>query len=275
MTVRALTSLSAIALMAATASPVAAQAANEVELHIEASAQVPPDRAVVPVTLIGRGKTEKAARDDVAARERDLAIQLAQAGIGQDKIKPDPSSDKPAVAFEAPVLDAACAAAQAETAADAAADAAATGATVAEGKAIASAECGPSEPVATARKTLLVDVGDASKVDLLKSAEIEGFDEGYGRLRPVYSQSNPVAARAKARDLALAKARADADAYAGAMGYRIVRMARVSNARPGISMHDLIGFFATIEDRSSRMQPSWFASAVTESVSIDFVMVPK
>ncbi len=73
----------------------------------------------------------------------------------------------------------------------------------------------------------------------------------------------------------MAKANAEADAYAEAMGYRVVRIVRVSNARPQLNMFDLIGFFGNMENKTSLFQPSWFGSAVVETVSITYVIAPK
>jgi uncharacterized protein YggE len=265
MTYRALASMSALALLTAAAAPAQAQSGNEAVLHIEASAQVPPDNVVMPVQLIGRGKTEKAALADLLKKERELGEQLGEAGIGGDKVKTSPDSKYPIVAFDAPIEDAACVAAEA---------AAAAATPVPADKAIAEA-CPQKELEATARKTLLVNVGDPKKLELLNTLGIVGNDQGYGRTRPVYSQSDPLAARGKARDQAIATARAEADAYAASLGYRVVRIERVSNAKPALSLNEVIGFIATIEDRGSRMQPSWFAAVVTETVAIDFVIAPK
>ena len=120
---------------------------------------------------------------------------------------------------------------------------------------------------------MLVEVSDFSLIPEITAQTSAGTSSG--RNRSVYLQSDPVAARKKARDQAIAKARTEAEAYAEALGYKVVRITRVSNARPSVNLQDIVSFIATIDDRSNRTQPSWFAATVVESVAIDFVIVPK
>jgi uncharacterized protein YggE len=267
---RALAALAALSILSA---PVAVQAAKPVEviLQIEATAQVAPDRAVVPLTISGTGETEAAARADLRKNEDLLVAALAEKGIDAARIKADgPDNGKDPVK----ILDddeSACAAADA---AAAAADAAAP--SPRKGKAAVKVTDYPScgATLKTASKTLLVSVDDPSKVDQLQTI---GSGEGYpgARLRPVFSQSDPDAARKKARTEALAKANVEAEAYAEALGYRVVRIVRVSNAKPSINLPDMFSFIGNMEDRSARMQPSWFAATVSESVRIEYVIAPK
>jgi hypothetical protein len=276
---RALVSLAAIALLAA---PVSVQAAKpaELELHIEATAQVAPDRAVVPIEVTGSGETEAAARADLRKEEDKLMAALAAKGIDAAKVKAagaDSGMDpvKFAAAEDLAASDgAACAASDAAAAAS---DAAAAAPGPRKRKSAATARaydaCG-AVLNQVASKTLLVSLDDPGKIDQLQGM---GNGESYSgaRLRPVFTQSDPAAARKKARVDALAKANAEADAYADALGYRVVRITRVSNARPAISMFDLIGFIGNMESRSSSFQPSWFGATVVETVAIDYVIAPK
>ncbi|HEX4848408.1 MAG TPA: SIMPL domain-containing protein [Novosphingobium sp.] len=276
---RILSALAAISLISAPAALHAAKPA-EVELHIEASASVQPDRAEVPLTIRASDLSEAEALAALAETEQRLRKDLEREGIRPDQIKVQPGANGKDVAITSDDVTTACAAADA--AADVAADAAAASdmdAPPAARKRSPAKRDAPQREACpneyTAAKTLLVTVtGDMAVVDRLI---VMGNESEYGfvRMRPVYSQSDPAAARAKARSEALAKAQAEGTAYADAMGYRVVRIVRVSNARPAMSMNDLIAFIAAAETRSGAMQPSWFAATVTESVAIDFVMVPK
>lgn len=276
MTSRAFAAVAALSLLAA---PVSVQAAKpaEVELHIETTAQVPPDRAVVPIEIIGSGETEAAARADLRKEEDKLMAALAAKGIDAAKVKTEGAdSGKDPVIFAAAEdlaasEGAACAAADAAAAASDAAPAPRKGKSAAMAKADDGCVAVLNQ---VASKTLLVTLDDPAKIDQLQGLSNR---EGYSgtRLRPIFTQSDPAAARRKARAEALAKANAEADAYADAMGYRVVRIVRVSNARPSISMFDMIAFIATMDNKSTMMQPSWFGATVVETVAIDYVMVPK
>ena len=64
--------LAVIAALSLTAGPALAKpAGGEVELHIEASAQVPPDRAEIPIILSATAPTEAEARARIAAQATD------------------------------------------------------------------------------------------------------------------------------------------------------------------------------------------------------------
>ena len=275
---RAFAAVAALSLLAAPVSVEAAKPA-EVELHIETTAQIGPDRAVVPIEITGSGETEAAARADLRKEEDKLMAALAAKGIDAAKVKAQGAdSGKDPITFAAAEdlaasEGAACAAADAAAAAS---DAAAAPAPR-KGKSAAMAKvydaCGAALNQ-VASKTLLVTLDDPGKIEQLQGLSNR---DGYSRtrLRPVFSQSDPAAARKKARAEALAKANAEADAYAAALGYRVVRIVRVSNAKPSINMSDMFGFIATMDDRSGRMQPSWFSATVIESVAVDYVMVAK
>jgi uncharacterized protein YggE len=214
---RALAVLAALSILSA---PVAVQAAKpaEVTLHIEATAQVAPDRAVVPYTITGRGKDEAQARADLRDKEGKFMAALADKGIDAAKVTTESAGAGQDPVKLMPVEEeAACAAA------DAAADAAMDAAPVRKkGRATAVAAYDCPAAYTKVSKALLITIDDPAKIDgLLPLTNDGGYP--YGRLRPVFSQSDPVAARKKARTEALAKANAEADAYAEALGYRVVR----------------------------------------------------
>ncbi|MFM5924999.1 MAG: SIMPL domain-containing protein [Novosphingobium sp.] len=256
------------------AAPVGAKPpASEIELHIEASAQVPPDRARVPVTLTGYGETEAAARADLDKNREAFLASLSGQGLDRALTSPltSDAQGRPVVTFDDEAADAAACAAAA-----AASDAAMSAAQPRKrGKTKVDDYGCKDEPLVTAHTTLLVETADLSKVDQIKLPAESAPVASYGRNRPVFSQSDPAAARAKARKQALAKARAEADAYAETMGYRVVRTVRVSNARPPVNLPDLFGLFAAMDNRGSTMQPSWFSATTVETVAIDYVIAPK
>lgn len=265
---RALAALAALSILSA---PVAVQAAKpaEVILQIEATAQVAPDRAVVPFTITGTGETEAAARADLAQKEAKFLGALSAKGIDPAKVTSENAGPGRDQVKLVPVE---------EEAGCAAADAAATAAEAApvrrRGRVPRVAGYACPQAYVRVSKTWLVTLDDPAKIDQLPAMTGE---DGYptGRLRPVFSQSDLASARKKARVEALAKANADADAYAEALGYRVVRIVRVSNAKPSINLPDMFSFIGNMEDRSARMQPSWFTATVTESVKIEYVIAPK
>jgi uncharacterized protein YggE len=260
--------LAVLATLSLIATPVAVQAAKpgEIELHIEATAQVPPDHAVVPITITASGKTEAAARAELRKEEDQLMAALSANGIDAARVKTEGAvAGNDAITIRNAEEQAACATTAIAVEAPSKGKAA--------HRAVDRSNC--DIPIyQTASKTLLISFDDPSKVEQVQSL---GTAEGnpYNRLRPIFTQSDPVAARKKARAEALAKANSEADAYADAMGYRVVRIVRVSNARPAMNMNDLIGFVAKLEDRVKRLEPSWFGATVTETVAIDYLIVPK
>lgn len=268
---RALATLAALSLLTA---PIAVQAAKprEIELHIEATAQVEPDRALVPFAIKGSGETEEEARADLRKREDELRAELAKSGFESAQITvAGAEGGKDPVTTMASEYEPACAASDAAAAAVEAAEARPVNNSRSKVRAV-----DPVCPgmVAQVTKTLLVEFKDPTKIEQFMALRGEEA-YAYGRLRPIYSQSDPAAAQQKARRNALAKANAEADAYADAMGYRVVRVVRISNARPAMSLNDIIGFFVRMEDRVKRLEPSWFGAIVSESVAIDYVIAPK
>ncbi|MEQ1496979.1 MAG: SIMPL domain-containing protein [Novosphingobium sp.] len=250
---------------------------NEIELHIEATVQAAPDRVILPLEVIGTGESDAGAKADLQKNEAELMDGLSKLGIDQGKVRPAERDTNGAglIEFFDVAEDCAAGSAAAEAAAavgDAGARKSSKRRNAAAQGAMDAAACAAS-PAVTVRKTLLVEVSDFSLIPEISAQA--GAASSSGRVRPVYSQSDPIAARKKARDQAIAKARAEAEGYAEVLGHKVVRIARVSNARPSINLQDVVTFFIGIDDRSNRMQPSWFASNIIESVAIDFVLAPK
>lgn len=261
MSPRFLAVLVAMGLAGLAAPAPAKQAEPNVTLHIEASAQIAPDRVVLPLRLSTQGDSNAAAEAGLAKQEAEVRQQLAEFGINAARIKLDGDVSFVTMAAVCPAGEAAVAQAAPSV--------------PRRGKARAAAQSEYCSPEAIeANKTMLVEVDGSETVDRVLRSPLAEMAAG-GRRSIIHSQSDPVAARKKARGQAIAKARAEAEAYADALGYRVVRIERVSNARPAMNMNDLIAFIATMEDRSSRIQPGWFGATITETVAIDFVIAPK
>jgi uncharacterized protein YggE len=115
-----------------------------------------------------------------------------------------------------------------------------------------------------------------SKLDAVQSAaNTDGVNtyRFYNNAR--FFTSDPVAASRKAREQAIAKAKAEADAYAATLGYRVVRMTRVSNSAPPFSLLDMWRLMNIVDFNASRFQPSYYAGITPATVEIDFVIAPK
>lgn len=253
--------------------PTTAQAAKapppppETILHIDASATVPPDQAKVTITLSGKGATEDEAMADLASRQKAFAEQLRQIGMSGAVIE----NGDVTVGASTTDMDEMAAAYVAEDAALASADAAASAARSSKRK--AAVQAAPKPVLATAPTT--VTVSDLSKLDGLRSVgELYGT-RSYQFQRGVrFVTSDPDAARKSARGSAIAKAKREAEDYAASLGYKVVRMTRVSNSSPPIAMGDIYGLFGMIDTMPERFMPSYYGATTSVSVSIDFAIMP-
>lgn len=230
-------------------------APGEVELHIEALGTVAPDTAMVPINLVGTGPTEAAAKADLARKEKELLVGLAVLGIAKDKARFADDSEPRYAAVSAAVAPPMVAAHP------------------------GTAPVEPNEvPVQAEIQTMrmvTITVEDLSKVGSV--TELSSSDDYY----PVTQQNlyvrDPDAARIRAAELAIASARGEADVYAAALGLRVVRMVRVSNAKPGLNLTDIVavlggsGAFA----RGRREEMQMLAGGVTAAAQVDFVLAPK
>lgn len=236
-----------------------------VEFHIEATATVAPDRALVPLTLQARGEIEAKAKSQLDQNEKSLRQKLAGIGIKVSQISgPAPLSIGAQGEVQARTDNSACAVSAEMSGDDPIAEAAASAVAAADGDCVLHYYGGT--------RVLTVELTDLTQIDALNRVSDEAnFQVG----KASFSQSDPVAAHRKARSDAIAKARLDADGWAEAMGYRITGIKRVSNTKPGVSLPGVIEFMATVEGRGATSQPSWFIGSVSESVMIDFVAVPK
>lgn len=239
----------------------------EVILQINASAVVPPDRAIVTITLSGKGPTEAEAKADLVTNQKAFSEELSRQGISGTSVEHgeavrDPSKRDP-IAMEAAYA--------AEDAAYAAADAAAPSGRAPKRKGAVPAAARPV--VVTAPSTITVN--DVTKIDNLRSIGVANGIQTYQFQRGVrFVTSNPDAARKAARDQAIAKAKREADEYAASLGHKVVRISRVSNSSPPVSIGDIYGLFGMVDTMPERFMPSYYGATTSVSVSIDFVIAP-
>ena len=259
MKIRVLAGLGAAILTMLPVTAWAGKPADEVMLHIDADAAIPPDRADMTLSLTGKGATRDAALSDLHAKQAAIKCSLATVGIGADKVKIlEPIKEESIARDEA-----------------------------ADGMASATAEAGAPNvgakrhvrpapaPLIGISADMMITLDDLTKLAGLQSAaranNVETFQLTYGGR---FYSSDPTAARKRAREQAIAKARAEADAYAAATGYHVVRLTRVSNTSAPLNMHDLHTAFGYADSARETLQPGYFASAAYATVSLDFVIAP-
>lgn len=237
-------------------------ASNEVILHIEANGIVPPDRVVLTVPFEAVGATREAALAELRQKQESFVRQLTGSGIVADRIVTEPPKDQnngrvSVVAYEAGMA--------AEEAAAPAAVSTARGRSVAKPK-----------PLVGVESDITVSLNDLSKLDAVQTAAAENGVQSYRLYNSArFTTSDPIAAASKARDQAIAKARAEADAHAASLGYRVVRMTKVSNSAPPFSLLDVWRMMNIVDFNATRFQPSYYAGITPATVAIDFVIVPK
>lgn len=243
--------------------PLAAQplAAGEVALHIETTAQVPPDTAMVPINLVGTGKDEKAAAADLKQKEAELMAGLARLDIARSKVE-FAADDEPRYAEIV----------AAETSRDAGRDAACA---ATEPTDAGFAACVSDKRAARTSRMATITVEDLIKLNEVRA--LGGSDDYYPLSQMQLYTRDPAAAKAKAVQQAIAQARAEAETYAAAMGYRVVRITRVSNAKPSLNLPDIMGLIGgmAMRGRSEREEMRAMVGATMAGAAIDFVIAPK
>lgn len=256
-----LTALGGFALASGTTLSAQPLAPGELELHIEAVGHVAPDTAIVPINLVGTGKDDKAAAADLKQKEAALLASLGKLGIARDKAEFAKDDDPRYAEVQAVDIadeatrEAACAATEPS---DAAFDA-----------------CNGGKSAARTTRMVTIIVEDLTKLQAV--SELGGADDYYPGTQMSLFTRDPAASKAKAVSQALAAARAEADTYAAAMGYRVVRVVRVSNAKPALNLPDIMGLIGGIalRGRSEREEMRSVIGATTAGAAIDFVIAPK
>lgn len=265
-----LTALGGFALASATTLSAQPLAPGELELHIEAVGQVAPDTAIVPINLVGTGKDDKAAAADLKRKEAALLVSLAKLGIARDKAEFAQDDDPRYAEVQAVEL------AGNEAAAGAAwAGACAAAAAVEPGAASITDDCAGRQPETRTTRMVTIIVEDLTKLSAVTA--LGGADDYYPGTQMSLFTRDPAASKAKAVSQALAAARAEADTYAAAMGYRVVRVVRVSNAKPALNLPDIMGLIGGIalRGRSEREEMRGAIGATTAGAALDFVIAPK
>lgn len=263
--------------------PQSLAAPGEIFLHIDATGTVAPDAMVVPVPLEGSGTSrEEALRVLEQAKAATLA-ELSSKGIDAANAK----MSEPVVTEMPPLCSNVDDCAIADTTAAAATVVMATvDAAAAEGAEPAQVKRKKKQSRKEREAELALLTRSAWSASAILEVDIP-FDE-VGRLRErglagsewlftgMMGQAvrfrDPEAARRTARENAIANARAEAEAYADALGYRVVRIAGVSNAPAPFAAVDLISFFSKFD--GPRRDPGFLFSERAH-VGIDFVIAPK
>jgi uncharacterized protein YggE len=242
--------------------------AGEIVLHIESVGTAEPDAARVSISIAGSGQDEAAARAALDAARKRVMAQLARAGVVAGAVEPGEIALSQDYGIEATIA----AAPSGNAAADAAADAAAAAA--------AAVDDAHDTPARRASQNLLVTVTDLARLDEVEAAnepDPNGDGVTYRRSRAVYFAADPKAAFGRSVQRALANARAEADIYAAALGYRIVRMTRVSSAKPSLNLPDIVAMIGRLDGRSGpeRAEMAKLAGSVSAAAQVDFVIAPK
>lgn len=261
-----LAALGGFALASATTLSAQPLAPGEIELHIEAVGHVAPDTAIVPIILVGTGKDDMAAAANLDAKGVALLERLRKLGITKEKVEfardDDPRyaevqaaevvANDPA--FEA-TREAACAAAAPSD--------------------LEFAACVSGQGAARTSTMVTIIVEDLTKLKGVTA--LGGANDYYPGTQMSLFTRDPAASKAKAVSEALAAARAEADTYAAALGYRVVRVVRVSNAKPALNLPDIMGLIGGIalRGRSEREEMRGAIGATTAGAAMDFVIAPK
>jgi len=257
----ALVAIAALTL-AAPAQAAKGDGGNEVTLHIEAEAAIPPDRATLTIALTGSGETEAAALSDIHAKQLALATELGGAGVAFDAIKPGE-------AIKSEAAD--------EAMTDAETPCAMIPAPASPKKAATPkrADCPAPPPKYSYNAATIVTVADLSQLAKIQAIQSANGQSNYGYWNGAhFFAADPAAAAKAGREQAIAKARKEADGYAAALGCHVVRMTRVTNASPPFGMRDLHSLIGYADYYSDRMAPSFYGSATYVTVGIDYVIAP-
>lgn len=244
--------------------PVLAASGPEIELHIEAVGDAPPQQARVEFEIEAVADTLEGASKGLEAAGADLAAKFAKIGIKSEQIT---FKDQRQPEYPVPV---------AVTTVSVRNDPAP------QAKAKPPASPPPPvvimPPMAAAtkgqhrqRQTVTISLDSLDRLEEVRAKSREFSNNDYRTPRVIYVQRDPLAARDEAVAKAIKNARAEADRYAAAMGYRVVRVVRVSNAKPTLNLPDVFTFISTID----RAGPNDRVSAsVWAGAAIDFVIAP-
>lgn len=267
-------SLPAIALLtlAAPAEAGKSDAGNEVALHIETEAAIPPDRAEITMSLTGSGSTEAAALADLKAKQGKVAKALIETGLPADAVKNGDPEKAALTEVDQDAMEAAV------DAGGAACDAAAglNSRKAPPGLVVIPDGCMPVLPRFRYTASSVISVSSLSLLPKIRTKQTDLGLPTYNYFTNTrFYASDPTAQAKLGREQAVAKARKEADDYAATLGYHVVRMTRVSNGSPPFGMrdlHTLVGYADYAMDQTAT--PSFYGAATYVSIGIDYVIAP-
>lgn len=263
----------ALALLA----PVPATAAGEeIELRIEALGDAQPRTAKVVFEIQASDESPAAAERGLAAAKADLTRKFGEIGIKPQQITfSDMDADRYPYPVAVAITPVAPPAPPAPPPAPEAKPRAPQPVAVAPAPPppVVKPLPQPPRPKEYRRSTVTIALDDLGKLEAVRSRSRDFSRSGYSSPSVIYAQRDPAAARDEAVAKAIAQARIEADRYAAAMGYKVVRIARVSNAKPTLNMPDLFQFIGTVDRRTGDSER--LMATVWAGVAIDFVIAPK
>jgi uncharacterized protein YggE len=273
-------------------------APGEIVLHIDGKGEVAPDIYTLTQMITAGGDSKAAAEAEMGEVWKATQERIRAAGFdpATAALGPVTTSETPAVCKThddcelyadayAPSLDGTPESAAA-AAAGAAMDAAASDCCAPKRKKLSKAERKAREEriarlmkptwQAVASFDLTIPVADIPKLD---ASGLVDQDQTYLRMsgNPFggrgFALKDREAARKTAIERATANARAEADVYAAALGFKVVRIEKVSSATPPFSSQDFMGF---ITKMAAFGKDSGAALAgETAYIGVDFVIAPK
>lgn len=244
--------------------PRAASGPVTVEVVASAHIDAPATAFTLTTTLSVEGKDRAAADAALAAKRAEVAAALAGAGIPASAIGPAPEIPNPflgtvkldtTTVTEVPAIDM---------------DALMTedgeeSTTTTSGDTAAESQVMITEAIAV--RTTSIPQATAAK------AALEKLDLTVGD--PRVSLANADAVHREAKKKAIAKARADADAYAAALGLRVIRVARVSEAGGSLLLPQLQGaVMGVMEIFETGQEIPRGSLRISETVTVEFVVAP-
>lgn len=250
-----------------------AASAQEIELHIEALGDAQPRSARVEFEIQYSAESPEAAERGLAAAKADLTRKFGEIGIKPQQIS---FGDMSADLYPPPVPVAIAPPPITTTTTPKVTPVGVPPSPLPPPPAIKTAPS-PRPVVAklkdNKRSTVTISLDDLGKLEAVRSKARDFSRTSYSQPRVIYAQRNPAEARDEAVAKAIAQARTEADRYASAMGYKVVRITRVSNAKPVLNVPDLVQMIFNFDRRTGDSER--LMAAVWAGVAIDFVIAPK
>ena len=213
---------------------------DQVTMRIVAIGTAMPDTVILPLSIETTGKTQA----DAQAMNRATAVRIKTSVV--------------AIGVEAKDVTV-----TAKDGADAAANAAVSA------MADVPTQTGGEGMTFTSSSSMQIVFDDIRKLSAIQAILVAEKTASVDA--PTFITRNVRKARADAINDAIKKARDDADVYAATLGYRVVRITRISNQKASINLPDAIQFVQSMEAGGRKL-----AGAPTyASVEIDYVIALK